>query len=97
VVLEGTASTEKSAELMRTWRSGDMERLAQENTEGLLSDPELRAALLVKRNEDWAMQLTVVFPNVPPALIAVGAAHMAGPEGLPNLMRQRGYTVTRVQ
>jgi uncharacterized protein YbaP (TraB family) len=97
VVLEGTASTEKSAELMRTWRSGDMDRLAQENTEGLLSDPELRAALLVKRNEDWAKQLTALLPNVPPALIAVGAAHMAGPEGLPNLMRQRSYTVTRVQ
>jgi len=97
VVLEGTASAEKSAELMRTWRSGDMERLAQENTEGLLSDPELRAALLVKRNEDWAKQLTALFPKVPPALIAVGAAHMAGPEGLPNLMQQRGYTVTRVQ
>ena len=97
VVLEGKEGADESAELARTWRSGDMDRLALENNQGLLADPELRAALLVKRNEDWAAQLDKLLPEAPPALVAVGAAHMAGAEGLPNLMRQRGYTVTRVQ
>lgn len=97
VVAEGKDSAGTSAELALTWRSGDMERLAQENTEGLLADPELRAALLIDRNQDWARQLDKMLPDAPPAFVAVGAAHMAGPEGLPNLMRQRGYTVTRVQ
>lgn len=97
VVTEGAESADESAELARTWRTGDMDRLAVENSQGLLAHPELRAALLVKRNEDWARQLSGLLPSVPPAMIAVGAAHMAGPEGLPNLMRQRGYTVTRIQ
>ncbi len=97
VVIEGIEGAGESAQLARTWRSGDMDSLARENTQGLLADPELRIALLVKRNEDWARQLSALLPSVPPAMIAVGAAHMAGPEGLPNLMRQQGYTVTRIQ
>lgn len=97
VVIEGKEGTGESAKLASTWRSGDMDSLARKNTQGLLADPELRTALLVKRNEDWARQLSALLPTVPPAMIAVGAAHMAGPEGLPNLMRQQGYTVTRIQ
>lgn len=97
VVQEGKDGSGKSTKLAHIWRSGDMERLAQENAVGLLEDPELRAALLVDRNDDWARQLAEMLPRVPPAMIAVGAAHMAGPEGLPALMRQRGYTVTRIQ
>lgn len=97
VVQEGKDGSGKSEKLARIWRSGDMERLAQENTRGLLADPGLRTALLVERNDDWARQLAEMLPAVPPAMIAVGAAHMAGPEGLPALMRQRGYTVTRIQ
>lgn len=97
VVIEGEEGVGETAKLARTWRSGDMDSLARENTQGLLADPELRTALLVKRNEDWARQLSALLPTVPPAMIAVGAAHMAGPEGLPNLMRQQGYTVTRIQ
>lgn len=97
VVQEGRDTASKSAELARIWRSGDMDSLALENSRGLLSYPQLRAALLVNRNEDWADQLVTMLPTAPPALIAVGAAHMAGPEGLPSLMEQRGYTVTRVQ
>ncbi len=97
VVQEGKNGADKSVKLARIWRSGDMEQLARENTQGLLADPELRAALLVDRNDDWALQLTEILPAAPPAMIAVGAAHIAGPEGLPALMRQRGYTVTRIQ
>lgn len=97
VVMEGKAGATESAKLMSVWRSGNMEQLAVENTEGLLADPELREALLVKRNQDWVMQLVGILPDNPPALIGVGAAHMAGPDGLPALMQQRGYTVTRIQ
>ncbi|MGB5779492.1 TraB/GumN family protein [Allopontixanthobacter sediminis] len=97
VVKQGRDTSEESARLAQIWRSGDMDSLARENSAGLLSSPQLRTALLVSRNEDWADQLDALLPAVPPALIAVGAAHMAGPEGLPSLMEQRGYTVTRVQ
>lgn len=97
VVTEGMDGAQQSAELARAWRSGNMERLAKENNQGLLADPQLRTALLVNRNKDWARQLSGILPGVPPAMIAVGAAHMAGPEGLPSLLQQRGYTVTRIQ
>ncbi len=97
VVNEGRDTAGHSAKLASIWRRGDMEQLARENSQGLLADPELRAALLVGRNQDWAGQLDALLPAVPPAMIAVGAAHMAGPEGLPALMARRGYTVTRIQ
>lgn len=97
VIKEGPGSADKSAELAQSWLAGDMQRIARENQEGLLADPELRAALLVNRNADWVRQITTMLPRSPPIMVAVGAAHMAGPEGLPILLQQRGYRVTRIQ
>ena len=97
VVKEAASGLHLSAELARSWRLGDMDRITQENTRGILADPELRAALLVNRNKDWAAQIGAMLPRSPPAFIAVGAAHMAGPDGLPALLEERGYVVTRIQ
>lgn len=97
VVIQANDGAMESAELARTWRSGDMDTLARENFQGMLANPHLRGALLVSRNEDWAQQLDSLLPGIPPAFIAVGAAHMAGPQGLPKLMQQQGYIVTRIQ
>lgn len=97
VVKESLKPEGESARLAKIWRAGDMAALANENSQGLLADPELRDALLVRRNDDWAAKLATILPSQQPALIAVGAAHMAGPEGLPVLLEKRGYTVTRIQ
>ncbi|NMW31360.1 TraB/GumN family protein [Altererythrobacter sp. RZ02] len=98
-VIDETQETDagKPSDLVATWIKGDMQALEQESMKGMLADPELRSALLVQRNQDWVRQLQVLFPDTGPIMVAVGAAHMAGSDGLPDMLRQQGYTVTRIQ
>ncbi len=97
IIREAPDSEREALDLAAAWQAGDMKRLDQENRQGMLADPFLRDALLVKRNADWAQQLSKLLPNSPPIFVAVGAAHMAGTEGLPALMAHDGYTVKRIQ
>lgn len=82
---------------MEAWRAGDMAAMERETRQGLLSDPELRKVLLVDRNRAWADRLDELAPAQPPMLVAVGAAHLPGDDGLIALLERRGYVVTRIQ
>lgn len=83
--------------LVTMWLTGDMDTLAHENRQGMLADPELREALLVQRNVDWIGKLTGWMPRNAPLFVAVGAAHLAGEDGLPALLADEGYSVRRIQ
>lgn len=83
--------------LAEAWGSGDMARLEAETRTGLLADPELREALLVARNRAWTDKLARMLAAGGKPFVAVGAAHMAGPDGLPAMLALKGYTVVRLQ
>ena len=83
--------------LARIWSTGDMAALEATTGDGLLADPELYEALLANRNRIWAERLESLLAADATPLIAVGAAHMFGPDGLPTLLAKRGYTVRQVQ
>ena len=82
---------------VKHWLEGDVEALLDPGVETLLDDPELREVLVEGRNRNWMPTLTAMLEQQPKPLIAVGAGHMGGPEGLPVLLRKSGYTVTRMQ
>jgi uncharacterized protein YbaP (TraB family) len=84
-------------DLAASWRKGDMATIEQETRKGLLADPDLRAVLFVGRNRDWTAQIARAIDGGKRPFVAVGAAHMAGPEGIPAMLAQKGYTVTRIQ
>lgn len=52
----------------------------------------LEAQLLTDRNNNWIPVIDSLV-NVESTFIAVGAAHLAGKEGLINLLREKGYGV----
>jgi uncharacterized protein YbaP (TraB family) len=79
------------------WLTGNLDELERLGSTGLLADPELRAALLVDRNVDWIEQLMPILETSQVPLVAVGTAHLVGSEGLPAMLENRGFTVTRVQ
>jgi uncharacterized protein YbaP (TraB family) len=96
-VLRDDATVEEDAGLADAWRTGDMHRIEAATHKGLLADPELRAALFTTRNRAWARKLAAMLAHGEHPFVAVGAAHMAGPEGLPALLEASGYAVSRVQ
>lgn len=84
-------------DLSESWRKGDMIAIERETQRGLLADPELRTALFTNRNREWTQTIIVAMQQGQRPFVAVGAAHMAGTEGLPAMLALRGYTVTRIQ
>jgi len=100
-LLEGTieewaSSRDNPERLMRAWLVGDLKTLESATTNGIMADPELRAALLVDRNTRWMEQLLPILQNQPRPLIAVGAAHLVGPDGLVTMLEEAGYSVNRL-
>lgn len=82
---------------LRAWLTGDVDALKAQTSQGILANPALRQKLLIDRNERWAGLISDWLNNDHAVLVAVGAAHMLGDEGLPALLRQRGYSVNRIQ
>ena len=97
VVEEDTMSAGDTAKLAKMWLAGDMDAIAREGDEGMLADPELRSALLTDRNAAWATRLDALYASARKPFVAVGAAHLAPPQGLPELLAAKGYTVRRVR
>ena len=81
------------------WVAGDLSRLGPALTgEMQARNPALYDALLKRRNLAWADALTKELASASGVeLVNVGALHMVGDDGLPALLKARGFTVERVQ
>jgi uncharacterized protein len=86
-----------SADLGTAWRKGDFAVIEAETHKGMLADPELRAALFTGRNRAWTGKITAQLAQGKHLFVAVGAAHMAGTDGLPAMLATKGYKLTRLQ
>jgi uncharacterized protein len=87
----------RTKELQQAWLKGDLDFIARSVDQDFAGQPELRAALLTKRNEDWLKHLEALLDAGGRPFIAVGAAHLAGKDGLPAMLEAKGYKVTRLQ
>ncbi len=96
VVRESETARKDPARLQRAWLSGNAAMIEASTREGFLADPALREALLTSRNRRWADALVPMLANTPRPLVAVGTAHLVGPEGLVALIEARGYRVRRL-
>ncbi len=96
VAHEAADSRDDDKDMLALWLRGDELGIAREAQTGFLADPELRAALLTRRNLAWADQINALLKAGAKPFIAVGAAHVAGVDGLPRLLEARGWQVKRV-
>lgn len=87
----------ETADLVRAWRTGDFAVIEAETHRGMLADPELREAVFAGRNRAWTARIAGDLRRGRKVFVAVGAAHMAGPDGLVALLAAQGFTVERVQ
>ena len=96
VIEEAEDAEEAGKALRHAWLTGDVDELANATRTGLMTDPELRAALLVDRNKAWDRRLAPLLRGEPKPLVAVGAAHLVGDGSLTELLEARGYTIRRL-
>lgn len=81
------------APLVAAWSKGEATKLAALINSELADQPELKKALLDDRNRRWALQIETMLREKRVFFITVGAGHLAGPEGVPALLRKAGYKV----
>lgn len=97
-IAEAEKGSEQIDELSAAWERGDLAALERLNVEEMRADyPDVYQALLVQRNHNWVPMIEQELAGSGVDFVAVGAAHLVGPDGLVALLRARGYTVERVR
>jgi hypothetical protein len=82
--------------MVAQWAKGDPEALAATMNEGF-DTPELRTALLTKRNIAWAEWIDARMKKPGTVFVAVGAGHLAGTDSVQVQLGTRKLTATRVK
>lgn len=77
--------------LLAGWEMGDAKAIFAFGP-GLMTTEE-RTRLLDNRNQRWIPQIEAMLRQKKVFFITVGAAHLVGPHGVPNLLRTAGYKV----
>ena len=88
---------EMSVALSEAYASQDLDRVftvLKQSVEG--EDEEELDAILYARNRAWVPKLVEMMPERA-CLVCVGAGHLPGPQGVLQLLRDRGYTVEPVK
>lgn len=84
------------AELIDAWKAGDTRRITQIEDEDLRQQaPALYQRLLVQRNRVWAAKISAMLQQPGTTFIAVGAAHLAGPDSVQAQLQKLGIETTR--
>lgn len=86
---------QRPADAIAYWLGGNRTAMEAAVTLSSTAGPELYETLLAQRNRAWISPLDKHFADRDTRwLLVAGAAHMVGPDSVPQLLRQRGYTVT---
>lgn len=95
-VADAGKTAEQMQGLVAAWSAGDVDRILTEFDDASLS-PALQEQLFRARNAAWADWVEQALKTPGQRFMAVGAAHMAGPDSLIAMLKARGINVERVQ
>ena len=97
-VVEDSSDAQQAFEkLFNAWMTGNVEEIVTLSDAGILTDPKTREYLLVARNLNWAEQLDKRLQKPGTSMIAVGAAHLVGPDAVQATLAKRGYKIEKIQ
>ena len=83
--------------MLKSWLAGDVDDIGKTFNHDLQSSPELKAALLTRRNFNWSQWIERRMKQPGTVMVAVGAGHLAGEESVQRYLQSRGYKVKRLQ
>lgn len=87
-------AVEAARNLSAAYQKRDLDAMLQISKEDE-QHPEFMELILYKRNKEWMEKIPSII-NEAPSFIVVGALHLAGPEGIINSLKEKGYTITPV-
>jgi uncharacterized protein len=101
-LLEGSVESPAAAKrqfdaMLAAWMNGDVDAIGRTFNSELQNSPDLREALIRRRNAAWAYWLHSRLGQPGTVFVAVGAGHLAGQDSLLDMLKQRGLRVRRVQ
>jgi uncharacterized protein YbaP (TraB family) len=97
-VVEDSADTRAQfAAMLAAWASGDLKGIERTFDDETQLSPELKAALMSRRNAAWADWLAQRMARPGTVFVAVGAGHLAGSESVQAMLKKKGLKAKRVQ
>jgi uncharacterized protein YbaP (TraB family) len=86
-------SAQLADDMMAAWQHGEADDLYEILFESFADHPGIEDRLLTRRNQDWLPQIEKMLKTPKITMVIVGAGHLIGPEGLVELLKQKGYDV----
>jgi len=83
-------------EMMKAYKSQNLEKLEALMMKTDMGVGNFTEVLLYNRNRNWVAKLKELMP-AKSLLVAVGAGHLPGQNGVISLLRKAGYTVTPIE
>ncbi len=101
-LLEGSLSDNQDMRkefgaMLAAWASGDVNKIAETFDKDLAQSPDLRDALMIRRNRNWADWVDRRMASPGSVMVAVGAGHLAGGDSVQRYLEGKGYRVQRLQ
>jgi uncharacterized protein YbaP (TraB family) len=97
VIEDDAATRAQFRAMLDAWTSGDLAGIARTFDDETQMSPELKEALMRKRNQRWAEWLARRLDQPGTVFVAVGAGHLAGAESVQSMLKAKGFEAKRVQ
>lgn len=82
--------------LIKAWEEGSIEELEETLLDEFADYPGLYKRLVTDRNRSWTKDFTQMLNNSEDDhFVMVGALHLVGDQGVVNLLREKGFKITR--
>jgi uncharacterized protein YbaP (TraB family) len=95
--LSGGDLTETGVDgIVKAWAAGDIQALETILLQGMKEFPEVYQRLIVDRNRAWLPKIESFLSQNENYLVVVGAGHLAGKNGLIEMLKAKGYTVEQL-
>ena len=93
---EGANLSDIMDQLVTAWRTGDIAYMEETLLAEIADYPELYEAIVADRNRNWVNTIDKLLRDEEDYLVIVGALHLIGKDGMPQLLEARGYKVSQM-
>ena len=82
--------------ILKAWSTGDIKALESTMLKSFKEYTVLFEKLIIERNKNWVKKIESFLKNKNNYMVVVGAAHLAGEQGVVELLKKKGYSVEQL-